>query len=728
MSYVGFCEVAGKIAMQAVISESNDLKDVCVITKGVALSCGSTGLLLRTTDYGVTWEQPLTFTQYDFTTLVKGGANSVCVVSNGGFLLHSSNQGVNWSKTLSLTNMSVDFLVHDGKKYICFADSGRVIYESFTGGSWQKTQSKTPVKISSICISGNLFWFATLPKGGFILSTDEGLTWKIDSIKHEQSDKTIRYCTSISDDSLAVITAKKIYLFSYSANSWSSSSDTNSFLSKIYKNPLTKELFVLNTKVGILKVDKKLGRFAILELKKLTLPSVESLFESMAFFENGTSIIIGAKKCIWISNENGNSFSLRCVLPSAISNAICFSDSVITVGGNHGLMYRSIDAGTTFLPSTFATDVVSLVKTLHLVDSGNIYGINADITSAYMFSKDTGRTVSVIKGPFNYLSQKSRNRGNYIYRVMDLPLENGFGRNLFIGYDIWDNKIDTLFELLKFPKGVGLFEIQGDSTIYMQLLDIVDNKIKRTWLRSLNNGRNWDTLYLPDRSLEINSVFTWRENRVIALVKISAQDETYTVFISKDKGVTWSIIKNQTKVNKFTYDNTNSILYAMTEKGDSVYSSKNEGASWETIIVIPYGGYLPGWSLSVSVDRIWQHRNGLLNRSIDLENLNSINQDNQLPSYVMPFWLEKPYPNPTTTSLNIPFYCNKSVFPHGIQLKIFSPVGTLKEDLRQRVVSAKYDGTKAIVECDVSEYSSGLYYVVITSGNHRMVMPFAVIK
>jgi len=705
------------------VADVNDLNDICTFQDGTAVICGSNGVIMRTTDFGVHWHQPLTFTQSNFSDLEKNDDGIVCVIADNYLIYCSSDKGLTWSEKYTSQKKLLTIFI-DRDTFYCLSDVGNTLMWSINGREWQQYSFTVPDNAISVTVCKDT-WFARL-QVGYIYSNDKGKTWHKDTVENTPTFFPITYSTCLSKDTIGVIANNSLWLYSCDSKTWVNASDTSKSLVGVCSSPLS-TLFVIDEHEGVKRVIRKTRKLQSEKMEKWTYPNMNQTCTKTIFFNKDKAITIGRKKFVWLSSNLDSGWVLRSALPTVIGSVAFLSDSIVVIGGGSGLVYRSIDGGTTFHPPFSKPNIIADVRSVHIVDSSHVYAITWDRSSLYLFSTDTGRTFQSITGPFNFGSQKAISKGNYMYRVMDLRGGDGIGSNLFMRYDIHKNAVDTLFPILKFPKAIGEFKVQNGSEIYVQILDLLDSPIKKSWLKSRNGGKSWDTLKYMTNEKAIYSLVPVENEQLIIALKNETDNNKYDIFNTNDNGETWNIIKKGTTICRFHFDAGSKTIYGTSEKGDSLIFSTSGGEKWEKILIKVGHNIQPKWDLAATGNMIWLNYNGWFCRSMPIEVISKV-QEELLPSYVMPFWLEKPYPNPTRSILSIPFYCKKSVFPYGIQLKVFSPVGTLKEDLHQRVVSAKYDGTKATVECDVSEYSSGLYYVVITSGNHRMVMPFAVIK
>jgi len=160
--------------------DRTDVWAVDFITPSIGYLCGENGLIMKTTDSGITWQKQdswVTSRLYDIKFL---NPDSGIAVGSSGLVLITTNGGVNWVTTYyqTSTNYTIEIvnrnLIFIGSAY----SSGRLAKSTDFGTTWQPL---TPAVLTSSVYSiyfvdENNGWIGTA-SNGILYTSDGGVNW-----------------------------------------------------------------------------------------------------------------------------------------------------------------------------------------------------------------------------------------------------------------------------------------------------------------------------------------------------------------------------------------------------------------------------------------------------------------------------------------------------------------------------------------------------------------------
>lgn len=136
------------------------------------------GGILRTTDYGSTWETVLIIPNY-FTCIGCSSTGSIFAVVNDGSIYKSSDNGKNWVIVNSTSPISGITTLATYQDKVFVGTSGGLVYRTTNDGlTWQNTSTGLEGSSISSLVSDidNYIWTAS--QSGIFVSLDKGLNWK----------------------------------------------------------------------------------------------------------------------------------------------------------------------------------------------------------------------------------------------------------------------------------------------------------------------------------------------------------------------------------------------------------------------------------------------------------------------------------------------------------------------------------------------------------------------
>jgi len=136
------------------------------------------GLILKTTDRGISWIQQISNTIYNIWSIYFSDPNNGWAVGNSGTVLHTTNGGTNWIiQNIGTTNsLRTVYLIDSSNGWITDNSAGRVYHTTDGGTNWIVQNILAGYSINTIKFSNNLGWVAG-PGGTILHTTDSGITW-----------------------------------------------------------------------------------------------------------------------------------------------------------------------------------------------------------------------------------------------------------------------------------------------------------------------------------------------------------------------------------------------------------------------------------------------------------------------------------------------------------------------------------------------------------------------
>ncbi len=194
----GYTPAAGSWAWQNPLPHGNGINDVVFTSADVGWAIGNGGMLLRSTDGGLSWSERNSGTDMDLTTVFFSDAITGWIgggyfegideyygyYDSRGVLLHTSDGGVTWyerSTGSSAMFLDIQFLGNDHGW--AAGTSGTVLRTTDGGESWDVHLTDSYRNISSVCFTDQMNgWVVTGNEERYSYSTiqrttDGGVSW-----------------------------------------------------------------------------------------------------------------------------------------------------------------------------------------------------------------------------------------------------------------------------------------------------------------------------------------------------------------------------------------------------------------------------------------------------------------------------------------------------------------------------------------------------------------------
>lgn len=411
-------------------------------------------------------------------------------------------------------------------------------------GQWQKANGPYGGRIIKMSCNGDKIVAATL-NGGLFITSDNGNTWNSlnespkDIIALDYFGNTIfasidsnLYCHSISDslwtpiiaDSISspIVTIGSCSTFTLvgTNNSIYSSSDTGSSWKQVnFPDTSILSIKIVDTRVyvrTIFHLYLSTDTCKNWELIDNGLPD-DNLLKSGAFFVTGGKIYVGTSSGLYVSNNNGNTWS-KLGLDNFIleiygesPNIFVSTSQGVNLSKDNGLTFNQINTGLTDPLGLSNINIYSIIKSNNTFVAGSWRG-------AFLFDPLSNSWKHSVNGLSAEFISNTASIGNTLIAG---TLHDG----IFITED---NGINWK----KSNNGFGSLEITAlkvfNNTAYTS-----NNKEN---LRSVDSGNTWTKMDFPT-SPWINEVNKYGKfkNYVIAGTKLTEE-----IFISPDSGITWN--------------------------------------------------------------------------------------------------------------------------------------------------------------------------------------------
>jgi photosystem II stability/assembly factor-like uncharacterized protein len=572
----------------------------------------------------------------------------------GSGIFYSSDGGVNWNRT-SLQNRTVYSLaVYQNKIYAASQDG--LFVSSDMGLNWVRYSIGNDIIYSVAVKDGYIFAGTTT---GLFVSTDEGVSWV-----HNISVATISSVAILGDRIFAgahnQFSYSGLYVSNNNGSNWTLASSIGQ--QNIYSCFANDSNIYISSGSGVY-----FSTLSDTNWTKFTYPN----FAVLSIAVNGNCLYAGtSRQGVFVSEDNGKKWKSSGWNTDICVNYLCAKGSKVFAGTDFGI-FKSLDCGINWerISNPRFNSMIILDNKVFAADDSGIYvsdddgghWIQLNCFSTTMLSV-SGNTIIAQTGigwgygcAFNFSFDKG------------VTWSAGFYRCAITGFSVADN--DIYFESSQHPFA------GNDFGLY----------------HSGNCGVNWEKIPPPPGYADPVGI-VGKENN-IAFASIDK------IYISYDKGATWSNSSIGSNITSFIMINDNFIC---VKASGGVIISKDKGNTWNNWNegfeqlpavnkLIVSGGYIYAGT----------EKNSVYRRTIS--NVTMIS--NEVPQS---FTLSQNYPNPFNSETNFKFAIVK---PGYIKLAIYDNAGREIEVL----VSSELQPGSYAAHWDASKYSSGVYYCRLTS-------------
>lgn len=693
------------------------------LTPSVVIADGYYGTLLRSTDAGISWSNPLNKSTatglenliYWKTSFINSVTGFIIGNNAGSYtkVYKTTNGGIFWMPVKSFIGIgeTVQFI----NESTGWASSGLRIFRTTNGGmSWDSTNVSFPSSVRDIVFTNDLTGYTCMYRRTY-KSTDGGALWSIvDSINYDYSNL--------------------FFLNSNTGFSAGSLSPDGSLIRKTTNGGLNWSTKLSNPLTGIIS-------------------SIIFLNNSTGFAAGGG--YYGPPGCIYKTTDSGESWQIVFSGSKFHINSITFSGSVMLASSYSGRILRSTDAGNSWMETSSFSDPGSSFNSVCFIDAntgwvcsvtGIIYRtvnggnswqkINADapyqIDKLSFFNANTGyysigkNIYKTTNGGFNWSAMSFLNINssnvkidfydiNTAYAYGSFGITNNYSRILKStnGAMSWD----TINCVYNYCTSVTALKFVNEMTGFINVnYCLYPMGYMSSMYKTTNKGASWSflrsdsgiTYNLMDFS-DANTGWALKNNKVLS---------TY------DGGNTWNTQILDGVVNSFNMVNASTGWINTWSYGNRLYKTTNSGVNWYLQIDL---GLSSIYQMSfINANTGWvAGSDGMIIKTTNGGDLVPLTQlSNQTP---YEYSLLQNYPNPFNPATVITF----SIKAPG------------KGNLRQNVLIAVYDilGRKAAeifngslapgiysINWNASGFSSGVYFYKLETQNYSETKKMIFIK
>lgn len=682
--------------------------------------------------------------------LTTRNIETMCATPNGYIfagtmtgLFRSTNQGTSWIK-LNIGIYSADISsVHITKDGVLYAGTyGQGIKRSTDfGDTWQKkslglssvTGEQYPFIYSITSDDKNQVYASSYMNGVFYLNKTEDRWYKTN---HNLSDQTVYSLLLLNDNTIIAGSSRAGILTSNTNNIEWKESNEGIYATDIYD--LTSgpgnNLFAAVFGRGLYSsVDG--GQSWKLENSGLTTPYIFSLAANSqgdlfaGTFDGQISGISYGYGVFRSTNDGASWTPMNNGLNASWVNKLAINPV------NNDLYAATLNANAVYKSSNNGNSWIPVIEN----ETANAFAFNnnGDVFAAI---SNNGIYRSSNNG-LEWTSVNSGLRGRFNYSINSSLSENSNHRKFsrLDKSDLLNQKVSGL-ETDCTPPNITALIVDGHGTVYAGSYGEI--------YYSTDNGDNWDLLAANLESGWVTSLVFDAQSNFYAAIDGS-------VFKSTDYGNTWSVYN--TGLNNYTEKlliTDNNQLFAGT-RGGSVYKSVSSSA----LALISFNALLEGSIVKIKMEVETELLNSSISVERSLDNLNwnkigsiqaaksgeysfkidaekgqknyfrlVINNGSQFSisktitgevetPVISAFKLEQNYPNPFNPATTISYFVPdlNDVHSQMVVLKVYDALGN---EITTLVNEPKSPGTYSVV-FDAGNYSSGVYFYTISSGNFR---------
>lgn len=192
---------------EVVTNTTEDLKKVEVIGN-TAFVVGNNGVMLKSTDKGVSWSLINSSTTNNITNLIFVNSNLGFFSTATGEIFKTTNGGSTWLKTQVHQGGLNSVTFYNENIGLTAGDNGN-IYRTINGGaSWENLGSLSIFTINDLVFLNDKYAVAVGPSGNILVSDDLGLTWSSTPANNQYSFTAIE---KINNKKAAVVTTNGFY-------------------------------------------------------------------------------------------------------------------------------------------------------------------------------------------------------------------------------------------------------------------------------------------------------------------------------------------------------------------------------------------------------------------------------------------------------------------------------------------------------------------------------------
>ncbi len=324
-----------------------DLLKVSFIGKSSVFALGTNGVVIRSVDKGMTWQQIPTIVQDSLLGIGFSDSLHGTIVGTNGKMMITNDAGVTWKIKLLPTTRTLRSISFKGIDGIIVGDEGTIFISNDGGSSWVQKESPTKVNLySTLFVSDSILIGAQY--GYLLLSNNNGTTWKMVDTLPGGGD-LIEF-SMISNGTVALTDGKYVFKRSTLEQKWKGTSLPSSVRGLAFSN--FKNGFAVGPSLCMYQSVDGGATFSLFTDYDSSLVATRTDFTSIAFSDEQTGIAVGTKKTIYRTADGGKHWDLVSYLLQNNSWYDCefISPDTGFICGAGLKIFRTKDGGATWLP------------------------------------------------------------------------------------------------------------------------------------------------------------------------------------------------------------------------------------------------------------------------------------------------------------------------------------------------------------------------------------------
>lgn len=359
--------------------QNNHLNDVVIFDDSCAIAIGDLGIIIFTSDYGMTWANSQIPIKNRLTAITQANKNTFWISGNYGTVLKSLDRGKTWIRKDigNDTSTVADIFFYDNTYGWAYNYSGITFYTDNGGSKWnhhnktslrdgklffldkqlgyhwnspgvEKTESVGAKSWETLVSSGgfsdidvikNNHWWCAKSNGYIKYTEDDGKSWKIDyKCNGKRGDVACRNIKSVQGKNISVNT------FNYASrkNHMVTSDDSGSTW-KYYNMELNRDV----------------------------------LFRAIDIADNGFGLIVGTDGHIFKTMDKGNTWKQlsKDLTEKTLLGSFALNSDYCWVGGFDNLLLRSSNGGKSWQNMSMTFDTLVIVNDFHFFNKNDGFAI-----------------------------------------------------------------------------------------------------------------------------------------------------------------------------------------------------------------------------------------------------------------------------------------------------------------------------------------------------------------
>lgn len=717
---------------------NSNLQKVVFTSSTSMYTVGTNGVILRSTNKGKSWQQIATGLSNALFGIAFSDSLHGTAVGENGVILKSSDAGLSWKIQLQEeTKKRLSSVMFYGEKGIIIGEEGNTFLSTNGGITWiyKKISTNEDLYSLGILVDGTILIGAS---GGLVFrSTDYGNSWDNETTKPISSVDCKITDISISAENSTyalAVNGPNSYLFVSKDNGkiWS--------INSIDLPDNTTAISFPNNDFGVsvctysrinISTDGGLDFFPCNGFDTALMSTSD--LSSITFFDKKIGVAVGFSKTIYRTEDGGIHWNLVSFLADygqRYSSVQFITEDSGFVGGSNGLVFRTFNGGSTWLPQKRVRADISVTGStvgalfyydtqigiacpdlsagvvLRSTDGGYSYSENKSVTADYPKIHSSNPNLTFITSSYLGTDQVST------IGVLSISLDKG---------KTWNRKI---FDSL------GLLSVFCASNTHLYCTGFYQTKTKQvnyTLFSSKDSGQTFEKKMLPSFIKSVGPLYHFDENNGFAC----AQDTLYhPVLLRTEDGFnTWIVVDSSSKkigfMTSITF--TDRLQGYITDVNGVISETTDGGKTWRNSSS-PESSRIYSFS-AVNQDVAYavggKSPSGFVLKKLHKSFYSSVAEATIDVSPTV--WLYTPRPVPSSGKVQIDAIWVQNLDVSSIKIKLFNMLGVEINDISTSLFANKGSNT-GIIEFDGSNLLSGIYYIEIRGGGGRMSVPIMISK